>query len=370
MRLQEYEKHFKAQLLENQKQIELVHELDLSLRNQLSTMNEDVAVIEKMIRASSRLQSEAIIAFNHCKGNIQAAANMLRKRYVDSRSPSAQTYIQLLNKHFPPSNVSTEAFFVGMANEKSYTIFNVLAFYSDYYDNAHLPKSIELEKKRKNKLNVWKKLVQCVTDLQNLTKGIDELHTINDEIQAALHPDPHAFLSSSISGGIPFAFPSQSSATLNVNSAIAQPAGTLYSHFRSNSVHRSNSLNLESSKFGDNASLSSKKTFSQFGNPILGTQNPPTSSTLNDASKEIVQTVVSEDPKIIRPDPAILLKAWSPETDAVKLDSISVYKKFWQQLCFVLAELRYFRILEATIRKELDAVLQSRETLQLFKTAC
>lgn len=78
----------------------------------------------------------------------------------------------------------------------------------------------------------------------------------------------------------------------------------------------------------------------------------------------------SIDEEVIRPDVTTLMKAWIPETEASKISSICIYKPYWNQLMLVLAELRYFRVLEATVRKELDATLQSRENLQLFKAAC
>lgn len=49
-------------------------------------------------------------------------------------------------------------------------MFDVMTFYSDYYDNVHLPRQIDLDKKRKAKLKVWKQLVQCVSDNQNIKR--------------------------------------------------------------------------------------------------------------------------------------------------------------------------------------------------------
>lgn len=56
------------------------------------------------------MQGEATVAFTHAKNNVLGAANMLRKRYADSRSPSAQLYIQLLNTHFPNEVVTFFSF--------------------------------------------------------------------------------------------------------------------------------------------------------------------------------------------------------------------------------------------------------------------
>jgi hypothetical protein len=55
-----------------------------SCSEQLAKINEHVVALEKFIRASTRLQSEATAAFHHARQHILAAANMLRKRYGSS----------------------------------------------------------------------------------------------------------------------------------------------------------------------------------------------------------------------------------------------------------------------------------------------
>lgn len=50
-------------------------------RLQLAEKNEEVATLEKFIRASTRLQNEATAAFNQANQNILAASMVLRKRY-------------------------------------------------------------------------------------------------------------------------------------------------------------------------------------------------------------------------------------------------------------------------------------------------
>lgn len=61
VRLQDIERITKLQLTENESQITRLKDQDTALRNQLSLMNEEVAMVEKMIRASFRCISLIVI---------------------------------------------------------------------------------------------------------------------------------------------------------------------------------------------------------------------------------------------------------------------------------------------------------------------
>lgn len=77
---------------------------------------------------------------------------------ADSRSPSAQAYISLLKKHFSPVEnlvaifptvaVCGSVFLLQDDPDGYYTMFDVMAFYSDFYDTVHLPREIELNAHR------------------------------------------------------------------------------------------------------------------------------------------------------------------------------------------------------------------------------
>jgi hypothetical protein len=180
--LNDLRKCAELQLAGNTESLEQCKATDAQLRAQLATMNEEVVTLEKFIRASTRLQSEATAAFNQPNANILAASNMLRKRYADSRSPSAQAYIALLKKHFTPTEANAEA------DPNYYSMFDVMAFYSEFYDSVHLPRDLELHMRRNSKLGVWRQLVACVTDTQNAQKAMDELNLIIQECKNTLDP--------------------------------------------------------------------------------------------------------------------------------------------------------------------------------------
>ena len=119
-----------------------------------------------------------------CKTQARAqalcAATLLRRRYADSRSPSANAYIALLNKHFPDPGPNADP----NAPAVEYSSFDVLAFYSDFYDTVHLPKDIELNRRRNAKLAVWRQLVAGVTAIQNTERAIGELELMMAEVVA------------------------------------------------------------------------------------------------------------------------------------------------------------------------------------------
>jgi hypothetical protein len=133
---------------------------------------------------------------------VLAAATLLRKRYADSRSPSANAYIALLNKHFPEPAAVTRALAGGdaaalAAPAVEYSTFDVLAFYSEYYDTVHLPKELELNRRRHAKLTIWKQMVAGVQDIQNVERASVELELIISEIRHALDaPVPLNFTAS------------------------------------------------------------------------------------------------------------------------------------------------------------------------------
>jgi hypothetical protein len=66
------------------------------------------------------------IRIHQARSQPVCAATLLRRRYADSRSPSANAYIALLNKHFPEPAADADA----SAPAVEYSSFDVLAFYS------------------------------------------------------------------------------------------------------------------------------------------------------------------------------------------------------------------------------------------------
>jgi hypothetical protein len=69
-RLLELEKHARSQLSENALSLQALRQADTQSRAQLAATNEDVVALEKFIRASTRLQSEATAAFNAARSQV------------------------------------------------------------------------------------------------------------------------------------------------------------------------------------------------------------------------------------------------------------------------------------------------------------
>lgn len=145
-------------------------------RQDLNELNRDLSLLDQFCRKSTRIQWEAVQAFNNAPSVAEAAFSLTAK-FLSSMEQPSKSFIEILHKHF--SSVDENA-------KTNFEMSDVIRFYHEYYARVHLPQKEELDRAKEERFWFWKQLVRAVTKARSSELQLVELELILSLIGSAL----------------------------------------------------------------------------------------------------------------------------------------------------------------------------------------
>uniref|UniRef100_A0A6V3JBZ0 PH domain-containing protein n=1 Tax=Lotharella globosa TaxID=91324 RepID=A0A6V3JBZ0_9EUKA len=185
--LKNYLAAVKTQRTESESKLKILREQETEAHQKLDSINALIVTLDKYLQASRYLQRQTLSVFSQWE-NMAATVRTL-KDMVTSRKAAeipkelSQAYLKLLAECFPPEKMRAEA-----PKDSKNSYLDVMVFYGRYYDGVHLPKHVQLEPAKSQRLDIWRQLVASVNGIKKTCQQLSELTLMEKEITVAITP--------------------------------------------------------------------------------------------------------------------------------------------------------------------------------------